>query len=109
MKTQVMIAAAALIAFAAPAMASAAPVSGNSDVRQVTVSYRDLNLNTAQGQASLESRIRHAAQDVCGSRPDNKDVLATQAFRACVQKSIGAATAAVPAATQVAGAASHNG
>ncbi len=109
MKTQLMIAAAALIALGAPALASAAPVKSDGDVRQAIVSYADLNLATPVGQASLQSRIRHAARMVCGAEPDNRSVGAVQDYMACVNKTIGAANAAAPAATLAVGPAGQHG
>jgi UrcA family protein len=72
------------------------------------VHYADLTLNSANGQASLKTRLRHAAQSVCGDQPDNRDPRAVREYGACVTKTIGAATAAVPAATMVASN-GHNG
>lgn len=113
MKTQFLIAPllTLAVAFGAPALASAAPVvqTRDSDTGQVTVSYADLNLNSAAGQARLKMRIRQAARTVCGLAPDNKDLGAVHLFDACVRKSIGAAMAAVPAPSVVAGNNGHNG
>ena len=36
-------------------------------LRSVNVSYSDLDLNDAEGQATLEYRVRAAAREVCGS------------------------------------------
>jgi UrcA family protein len=109
MKT-LMIVAAAVAALAAPALASAKPaISNANDLNQVLVSFADLNLNTPSGQASFKARIHRAAMDACGAQPDSKDLRAARQFDACVQQSIGAATAAVPAASLVAGVNGHNG
>lgn len=57
MKTALFAAAAALatIATAAPALAD-----------QVSVSYKDLDLSTPQGQSTLARRLDAAARDACG-------------------------------------------
>jgi UrcA family protein len=107
MKTQMFAAAFAIAALAAPVLGHAAPIS-NEDLRQVVVSYADLNLNTASGQTALKARVRHAAQTVCGDAPDNRNPGAVRDYSACVSQSIRAATSAVPAATLVASN-GHNG
>ncbi len=107
MKT-LLIVAASVAAFAAPALASAKSVTAKDDLRQVVVSFADLNLNTPTGQTALKARIHRAAMEACGAQPDNKDLRALAAYHGCVQQSIGAATAAVPAATLVASN-GHNG
>lgn len=107
MKT-LLIVAASVAALAAPALASAKTVTTQDDLRQVVVSFADLNLNTPTGQAQLQHRLRRAAMDVCGAQPDDKDMRAAGLYRGCVQQSIEAATAAVPAAKMVASN-GHNG
>jgi UrcA family protein len=107
MNTVTLFAAAALLA--APALALAAPVKTVDGQSQVTVSFADLNLNTASGQSALKARIHRAAVDACGAQPDTRDLRAWSAFNQCVAKTIGAATAAVPAASLVAGASSPKG
>jgi UrcA family protein len=107
MKT-LLIVAASVAAFAAPALASAKPVVANDDLRQVVVSFADLNLNTVSGQALLQARLHRAAMNACGAQPDDRDIRAASAYRGCVQQAIGAATAAVPAASLVASN-GHNG
>ena len=107
MKT-LLIVAASVAAFAAPALASAKTVTTQDDLRQVVVSFADLNLNTPTGQTQLQHRLHRAAMDACGAQPDDKDMRAASLYRECVQQSIGAATAAVPAAKMVASN-GHNG
>lgn len=96
MKT-LLIVAASITAFAAPALASAKMLSTQDDVGQVVVSFADLNLNNPAGQAELQARIHRAAVVACGIQPDNRDMPAAGLFNTCVQQSFGAATAAVPA------------
>jgi UrcA family protein len=57
------------------AIASAATEGPQS----VTVRYHDLNLNTAEGIASLYRRLRNAASEVC--RPSDLRELARLAYR----------------------------
>jgi len=55
--------------FAAAALAlglSAATVSAPAFAEEVTVSYKDLNLASADGQKTLDRRISKAAKKVCG-------------------------------------------
>jgi UrcA family protein len=101
MKT-LLIVAASITAFAAPALASAKTLSTQDDVGKVVVSFADLNLNNPAGQAELQARIHRAAVVACGIQPDNRDMPAAGLFNTCVQQSFGAATAAVPAASLVA-------
>ncbi|WP_298306546.1 UrcA family protein [uncultured Erythrobacter sp.] len=62
MKTLAIASATLALAFtASPALAS------SSDLPTKDVSYADLNLNTPQGQARLETRLESAARSVCRS------------------------------------------
>ncbi len=108
MKSQMMIAA-ALIALGAPALACAQTARADSDARQVSVSFADLNLATNAGQATLKTRLDHAARTACGERPDNRDLRALAAYQACVKTSVQTATASVLAPSMVAGNNGHNG
>lgn len=59
----------------------------STDVLQKNVRYGDLNVSSAEGAATLYSRIRGAAKDVC--RPLNGDDLrAKHAFESCINKAI---------------------
>ena len=110
MKRHSVTAAAIIIALAAPALAFAAPAKLDSDVRQIAVSYADLNINTAAGHAMLAGRVKRAAADICGQRPEVLlDVAANQRFNACMSKTVGEAMAKVPASTIVAGSTRPNG
>ena len=59
-KTTIAAAALGLVLAAAPA---AAGTDGN---RTMEIEYRDLNLDTVQGQEALDRRIDNAARKVCG-------------------------------------------
>ena len=64
-----------------------------SQARQVTVKYRDLNLNTPEGAGTLLARIRDAAERVCGAPSERLDL--QHAWQVCYQGSVNAAVAAV--------------
>ena len=101
MKSFVLAAAAALALGAAPALAQ--PIKTEGDTARLAVSYADLNLQSAGGQAVLTQRIRHAAEMVCGPTPDQRDVKAFLAFERCMKQSTDTAIAAIPTASQLAG------
>ena len=74
-KTLIALAAIGTVFTAAPAMAES-----------VSIQFRDLNLNTIEGQAKLEQRIDRAARKICqvddhtmGSRIRDQDALACYA------------------------------
>ena len=59
-----------LVSVAALSIAGIAGIAGasnrvSSDVRSVVVKYGDLNLESAQGVATLHTRLRTAAKSVC--------------------------------------------
>lgn len=49
----------------------------------VKVSYADLNLASAEGQASLNARIQQAAATVCGGNEVRRPLGEEQAYKAC--------------------------
>ena len=55
------------VTFTAPALAieKSATAAGQSDKKGVTVSYSDLNLDSQEGLATLQSRLAQAAKRVC--------------------------------------------
>ena len=75
------------ILFAAAALASAISISPAfakpiaPEVR--VVSYADLDVSTAAGQARLERRIQAAVRDVCGAAP-SYDLARRQAVQECI-------------------------
>jgi UrcA family protein len=91
---------AALTLIAGPALAQPAPTVDGP--RQAAVSYADLNLNTASGQAALVARIHRAAEAVCGGEPDSRDVKAQMTFRGCMKHTVDTAVAAIPGSSQLA-------
>jgi UrcA family protein len=54
------------IALAAAAFAASPALAQSSGATQLTVSYAGLDLSTARGVATLDSRIRTAVQTACG-------------------------------------------
>jgi|SRR5690606_8337516 len=89
-----------------PALAAAAlagTVSAKTPQQaSTTVSFGDLDLATAEGAATLESRISAAASDVCG-RPLVRDVLSGANFAKCRKLAIAGAmkqVAAIESANQ---------
>jgi UrcA family protein len=57
------------------------------DVPTVTVRYSDLNLGTQAGAKVLYSRIRYAAEQVCGN-PDWRQRFESAAVKACIDRAI---------------------
>jgi len=110
MKVRDIAATAVIAALAIPALAFAAPAKADSDTRHVAVSYADLDIATPAGHAALMARVRQAAADICGQRPESLlDVAGNRRFNACVAKTMGAAMAQVPASAVVAGSTRPNG
>jgi UrcA family protein len=109
MKTEILAAAAVIVAFGAPIMAQAAPAQSDGDTPQIVVKYADLNTATPAGQAVLRNRLSTAAEQVCGGRPNILQVADNQRFDACVNRALGAALAKIPAPHMVAGAPSPKG
>lgn len=91
---------AAMSLIAGPALAQ--PVQTDDSPRQIAVSYADLKLDTASGQAVLVERIHRAAEAACGGEPDSRDVKAMMAYRACTKHSVETAVAAIPSTSQLA-------
>jgi UrcA family protein len=91
---------AAVTLIAGPALA--APAQTEDSPRQAAVSYADLNLSTATGQAALVARIHRAAEAVCGGEPDSRDVKAQMAYRGCIRRAVDTAVAAIPSPTKLA-------
>ena len=89
--------------------ALAQPAQSDNDARRMAVSYADLKLDTAAGQAQLMGRIHHAAEMVCGPSPDLHQVKAVMAFKRCMKQSTETAVAAIPLPSQLAGSAKPAG
>jgi UrcA family protein len=91
-------AAAAVAIFGASAGAQAATVSKPSwddNVVRVKVDYRDLDLGGEAGASSLLQRIRHAARQVCGDRPDGFEWDEVHSYNACMNSAVDRAVASL--------------
>jgi UrcA family protein len=73
-------------------MAQAADVAG--DRPALTVHYSDLNVDTPAGANALYSRIRHAAEKVCG-KVDSRRLDEVIAAQNCMDKAVASSIAAV--------------
>jgi UrcA family protein len=104
----VVAAAAAFTLISAPALAEPARTDVETTLK-ATVSYADLNLNTATGQAILAARIQRAAEAVCGPEPDSRDLAQLMPFRRCMKQTLDTAIAAIPSPSNVAGGAKPAG
>ncbi len=89
-KTLISIALTASALIAAPAVAQ----SPAAVVTQTTVSYADLNLSSAAGRATLDSRIKGAARSVCGS-PKAATLAEHNSINACRDGAISGANAQI--------------
>ena len=59
---------------------------------QQAVKYNDLDINRADGAATLYGRIKSAAHNVCGNT-DSRDLHDWMAYHACVSDALGRAVA----------------
>lgn len=86
---------ATLAIFAAAGLALSATAAQAETVR---VSYDDLNLESAAGQAALDQRIDKAAREVCGhKRGGTRNLRLDQSTRACFEKAKASAGAQMAA------------
>jgi UrcA family protein len=76
-----MTAATLLTTLAAPALAQS-----TTDAAKAVVSYADLNLSSASGQAVLHTRIARAVDSVCPSQPRPNELSLQQEYTACHQQ-----------------------
>lgn len=88
--------AAAMIASGLPALARAAPGPSEPFARQVVVRTADLDLSTPEGQATLSTRVRRAAQDLCADLAGDWGIPAQRAYKACVDGKIRDVMATIP-------------
>jgi UrcA family protein len=86
------------VAFAALSATMLAGVTNAAEAGDVApqqaVTYKDLNLNSNAGIQILYKRIEGAASQVCGN-VDSRDLRAMSAKKACVERAISNAVAAV--------------
>jgi len=80
----------ALAFSAAPVFAqTAAPNSfGDTEVRQMTVNYGDLDLTSKKGRQVLEMRLRRSAETVCGYDPADRMQFGHTDTRTCYDTAI---------------------
>ena len=64
---------------------SASASAQNRTVRTATVSYSDLDLNSEDGQATLQGRLKGAVRKVCGSY-DSKNLIDIQDHDTCMDQ-----------------------
>ncbi len=83
-----MVGAIAIVAVAATP-GFAAPTRPGETRTSVEVSYADVNLASERGQAVLESRVRQAAQKVCGYAYGSRDLAEAAHGRACMKQALG--------------------
>ncbi|MEH6758014.1 MAG: UrcA family protein [Parasphingorhabdus sp.] len=73
-------------ALAVTATGFAASASAQNRIsKSVEISYADLDLTSATGQATLDGRIKGAVRQVCGSY-NSKDIRDTADHRGCVEE-----------------------
>lgn len=73
---------------------AASSASAAGPVRQITVSYADLDLSRTEGAETLYRRLRAAARQVCG--PDEARELARRAaWKECVDRAVAEAVRTV--------------
>jgi UrcA family protein len=80
----------AIAAVAASTSAAAQPIVVEADVPTATISYADLNVASSAGRASLDRRIRQAAETLCVDR-NVRDVHRTSMGYTCVGHAIASA------------------
>jgi UrcA family protein len=85
--------AAAIVAFAGVSKGGTA-MAAELVTYSKTVTYGDLNLDSAQGASVLYARLRHAAQEVC-SFFDSKELALWSARQTCVNNALTSAVAKV--------------
>ncbi len=86
-----------IILAAALALATiAAPAAFAQSAPTAKVFFGDLNLDTAAGQSTLNSRIAHAARNVCRST-EGRDLASRSAWQACFFNAMTGAMGQVPA------------
>jgi UrcA family protein len=83
---RITLAAVAALCLSSAAIGAYADETGK-DAPTVAVRYSDLNLGTQAGAKTLYSRIRYAAEEVCGN-PDWHERFESAAVKACTDRAI---------------------
>ena len=83
-----------LAALSATMLVGVSHAAPQEDVPTQDVSYQDLDLNSNAGVQALYRRINVAADEVCG-QASTRELARWQAKRACVERAVSEAVAAV--------------
>jgi UrcA family protein len=85
--------------FGALALGATALPAQAQDTRTIEVRYSDLNLSTAEGRQSLQTRVRSAAKNVCGGQPTTSYGPEKIAYTHCFTAAMKSANAQVASLT----------
>lgn len=88
-------------------VAHAAPAE--TIVRRQVLNYADLNLATPSGKATFNTRLRGAAETVCGPDTGSRSLDEVADYKACMAKAVQDALSAVPDMRQQASQPNHAG
>jgi UrcA family protein len=91
----------AAAALSTAALAASPALAGQVETSSVVVSFADLNLGQAKGMASLESRLRIAARQVCDT--GNRDTHSRRLETECREQALSDARTEVAAITRTGG------
>lgn len=92
-RTIASILATAIVAFAGVSKGGAA-LAAEPVTYSKTVTYGDLNLDSAEGASVLYTRLRHAAREVC-SPVEGRELTLWSAWQTCVNDALNSAVAKV--------------
>lgn len=87
----------ALAALVALGFASGAHAGPNADAVSVRVQTAGLNLGSESGARIALNRVRQAADQICGGRPDPRALGDFAAYRTCLSTTVDTAVASVNA------------
>jgi UrcA family protein len=66
-----------------------------TETHSQTVKFGDLDLSKSEGQKALLSRIRSAAGEVCGQKPETNDAKGSSGYKKCVGEAVNGAVAKI--------------
>lgn len=84
----------AVMSIAATAQAATSP---SDDTVTLKVSLNGVNLSTKEGAKIAIARIHNAAEGICGSKPDNREIRAMGDYKACMKRTVDGAVASLDA------------
>jgi UrcA family protein len=87
----------AIAAASCTALADNSSAASGQEDRSITVSYSDLDLSHAAGAETLYSRLRNAANAVCGPKVDLRKLRERRTRQQCVASALDNAVADVAA------------